>query len=162
MTYRDDDGYLDEPEAEEPPPRRLGATIVLLMVLAGTGIGSALVWHAFGGTMSALPGRAGAPAQVAVQDTVPRKDFESYQQATAEELKGKGQMLDAQQAQIRALAEQIAQLATKIQSLERRATEVSQAQASVPKPAAKKPPAPRAPAAISTGGAPLPLSGAKQ
>jgi hypothetical protein len=157
MTYQDSDEFAYEPAAEEPPPRRLAFTIFVWVVLAGIGVGSGFIWHTYGSQLSSLPAiaRSSPPPQIASSDLVPRKDFEDYRQKTAEDLQSKSQQLGVQQARIKQLSDQIADLVAKIESVERR--QLSQVQASVPKAVAKKP-KPRVAPNTSTGGAPLPLT----
>jgi uncharacterized coiled-coil protein SlyX len=157
---------LDDQDRDEPEPRRwvwAGAIVGLAML----GVVSALVWHAWGGSLPALPFVAsvtapGAAPPAAVADKpVGSSDFAAFQQQIAASLQSTAQLVAAQQAEIKRLSDQVSALAAKIDTLQRPA---ASAQAAIPPaPAApapkKKPAAPTPPPAISTGGAPLPQPG---
>ena len=125
-----------------------GTAIVICIVLALTGSGAAILWGEYGG---ALDDFAIFKSETAPQ-AVSLKVFDEYQQAVAGNLRRYSEMLQAQDAEIKRLSDQVLQLTMKIDSLESRARD-AQAASPAPKAAPKKPAAkPR----ISTGGAPPP------
>jgi hypothetical protein len=158
-----------------PPPRRPRVILfgVAVIALAVIGAGSAVVWHSFGGSLPALPSLpsfasqsatepAAAPAVAAADKPVGLKDLQDLQQQITGSIQSNAQLLASQQAELKRLADQVAVLTAKMDLLERPA---ASAQASVPAattptpaPAAarKRPAAPKQPAGISVGGAPLP------
>jgi uncharacterized coiled-coil protein SlyX len=153
------------------PERRRWVPIAVAVVLAVFGAGSAWLWHSFGGELPALPsfassGAAPGAAPTEVPDkTVGLKDFQAFQQQVAGTMQSTAQLVAAQQAEIKRLSDQVAALAAKIDTLQRPAA-TAQAAAPVPPPPTpapaaprKRPAAPKQPPAISTGGAPLPLTG---
>lgn len=167
-------GNIDHPEEldYQPPPaprRRRWVTIaVAAALLAVIGGSSAVLWRSYSGSLPAFPSLpsfasttepAAAPAAVA-DKPVGTKDFQALQQQIAGSAQSTAQLLAAQQAELKRLADQVAVLTAKVDLLERPA---ASAQASLPAaqpaPAAprKRPAAPKQPAAaISVGGAPLP------
>jgi uncharacterized coiled-coil protein SlyX len=158
-------------DQEEPEPRRWVRAGVIVG-LAMFGVVSALVWHAWGGSLPAMPSfasvtapAAAPPAAVAVADKpVGSSDFAAFQQQIAGSLQSSAQLLGAQQAEIKRLSDQVSALAAKIETLQHPTASAQAAMPPAPAPATpaprKKPAAPKPAApAISTGGAPLPLSG---
>jgi uncharacterized coiled-coil protein SlyX len=149
------------------PGRRRWVPIAAVAGLVMLGAASALLWHAWGGGLPALPSfAAGAPpgaAPAEVPDkTVGLKDFQAFQQQIAGTLQATAQLVAAQQAEIKRLSDQVAALNAKIDAQQRPAAS-AQAAAPAPPPAAapaarKKPAAAKLPPGISTGGAPLPLT----
>jgi uncharacterized coiled-coil protein SlyX len=161
------DNAPDEIEdLQQPAPgRRRWVPIAVAAGLALFGSGSALLWTALGYGLPALPSftssaaaPGAAPAEVA-DKTVGLKDFQAFQQQIAATLQSTGQLVAAQQAEIKRLSDQVAALGAKIDAQQRPAAS-AQAAAPVPPPPAaarKKPAAPKQPPpAISVGGAPLP------
>jgi hypothetical protein len=169
-NHPDDAGY----EAEQvPAPQRKRWVMIAIAVplLAATGVASAFAWHAYGGVPLTLPlpsfawltGPPATPAVVA-DKPVGLKDLQALQQQIAAPLQSNAQLLTAQQAELKRLADQVSALAAKVEALEH---PPASAQASLPAsappapaPAAprKRPAAPKAPPGISTGGAPLPVT----
>jgi uncharacterized coiled-coil protein SlyX len=163
-NHPDDAGY--EIEEAPPPPRRKPwvRAAIAAALLAVIGASSAVVWHGFGGGFPAWPSfasgtePAAGPAVVA-DKPAGLKDLQALQQQIAGSAQSTAQLLAAQQAEIKRLADQVAVLTAKVDLLERPA---ASAQASVPAaappPAAarKRPIVPKQPAGISVGGAPLP------
>ncbi len=89
----------------------------------------------------------------AAPQAVSWKVFDEYQQAVAGNLRRYGGMLEAQDAEIKRLSDQVLHLTMKMDSLESRARDAQAAISPAPKAASKMPAAkPR----ISRGGAPLP------
>jgi uncharacterized coiled-coil protein SlyX len=158
-------------DLHQPAPRaRRWVPIAVAAGLALLGSASALLWHAWGGGLPALPSfmsvtaPGAAPAEVP-DKTVGLKDFQAFQQQIAATVQSTAQLVAAQQAEIKRLADQVAALTTKIDTLQRPAAS-AQAAAPAPSPpppppaaARKKPAAAKLPPGISTGGAPLPLTG---
>jgi cell division protein FtsB len=162
---RDETDDLHEPA---PRRRRRWVPVVVAAGLALFGSASALLWHAWDGGFPALPSFASgtapgaAPAEVP-DKTVGLKDFQAFQQQIAATVQSTAQLVAAQQAEIKRLSDQVSALAAKIDALQRPA---ASAQAAAPVPptapapaARKKPAAAKPPPGISTGGAPLPLTG---
>jgi uncharacterized coiled-coil protein SlyX len=153
----------DDQYREAPEPRRWAvAAIVAGLVIVG--VASAVLWRVYGDGLPALPSFASVTAPAAPPAEVPDKtvglrDFQAFQQQIAGTMQSTAQLLAAQQAEIRRLSDQMSALTAKIDALQRPA---ASAQAALPPPAAppvkKKPAAPKPPPAISTGGAPLPVT----
>jgi hypothetical protein len=151
MSYE----FEGEREYETEPARDIEAlrssrrtAIVIYIVLALTGSGAALLWSEYGGALDdfAIFKSEAAPQAVSL------KVFDEYQRAVAGNLRRYSEILQAQDAEIKRLSDQVLQLTVKMESLESRARD-AQAASPAPKPASKKPAGkPR----ISTGGAPLP------
>ena len=171
MAHLFDNARDEAEDLREPAPgRRRWVPIAAVAGLVMLGAASALLWHAWGGGLPALPSfAAGAPpgaAPAAVPDkTVGLKDFQAFQQQVAGTVQSTAQLVAAQQAEIKRLSDQVSALAAKIDALQRPAAS-AQAAAPVPPPppaqaqaARKKPAAAKPPPGISTGGAPLPLTG---
>jgi uncharacterized coiled-coil protein SlyX len=153
-------------EAEDPAPgHRRWVAIAVAAGLALFGSASALLWHAWGGGLAALPSFTSNAAPTGIVDkTVGLKDFQAFQQQVATTVQSTAQLVAAQQAEIKRLSDQVAALGAKIDTLQRPA---ASAQAAAPAPPPAPPPAPAArkkpaaaklPPGISTGGAPLPLT----
>jgi uncharacterized coiled-coil protein SlyX len=164
-NHPDDAGYETEPV---PAPQRMRwATIAIAAVLlAVIGASSAVLWRAYGGVPLTLPSFAwvtGQPATPAVVADKPvgLKDLQALQQQIAGPLQSNAQLLAAQQAELKRLADQLSALTAKVDALEHpSASAQASLPASAPPPAAprKKPAAPKLPPGISTGGAPLPVT----
>jgi hypothetical protein len=169
-NHPDDAGY----EAEQAPaPRRMRwVTIaVAAALLAATGVASAFAWRAYGGgiPLTLPPSFAfgtGQPATSAVVADKPvgLKDLQALQQQIAAPLQSNAQLLAAQQAELKRLADQVSALTAKVEALEHPpASAQASLPASAPPPPApaaprKRPAAPKSPPGISTGGAPLPVT----
>ena len=149
---------------EAPEPRRwVGVAVAAGLAVAG--VASAFVWHAWRDSLPALPSFASVTAPVAAppadapDKTVGLKDFQAFQQQIAGTMQSTAQLLAAQQAEIKRLSDQVSTLTAKIDALQRPA---ASAQAAIPPHVApvarKKPAAPKPAPAISTGGAPLPVT----
>jgi uncharacterized coiled-coil protein SlyX len=163
-----DNAREEAEDLHQPAPGRrsrwVGIAVAVGLVLFGSA--SAVLWHAWGGGLSALPSFASsaasgsAPAETP-DKTVGLKDFQAFQQQIATTVQSTAQLVAAQQAEIKRLSDQVAALAAKIDTLQR---PVASAQAAAPVPpppapaARKKPAAAKLPPGISTGGAPLPLT----
>jgi uncharacterized coiled-coil protein SlyX len=162
------DNTREEAGDVQPAPgrRRRWVPIAGAVGLALFGSASALLWHAGGGGLPALPSFTSSAAPAETPDkTVGLKDFQAFQQQIAATVQSTAQLVAAQQAEIKRLSDQVAALAAKIDTLQRPAA-TAQAAAPVPPPPApppapaarKKPAAAKPPPGISTGGAPLPLT----
>ena len=149
---------------ERKPKRRLLVPIVVSVLLAATGSGSALAWRSFGGGFAAFPTSApvaSVPVAGPVADkAVGSREFQAFQQQIAGSLQATERLLAAQQAEIKRLSGQVATMTEKLDLLQR---PVASAQAALPAPAVKpvrpprnKPAEPKPAGAISAGGAPLP------
>lgn len=170
------DNHPDDAVFETRPTPRRSRTVlfgIAAMALAVIGAGSAVVWHSFGGSLPALPSlpsfasQSGsepspAPAVAVADKPVGLSDLQALQQQITASIQSNAQLLAGQQAELKRLTDQVAVLTAKVDLLERPA---ASAQASVPAtpppapaPAAprKRSAAPKQPAAISVGGAPLP------
>jgi uncharacterized coiled-coil protein SlyX len=166
-----DNAREEAEDLHQPAPgRRRWIPIAAAAGLALFGSGSAVLWHAWGGGLPALPSftssaeSGSAPAEIP-DKTVGLKDFQAFQQQIAATVQSTAQLVAAQQAEIKRLSDQVAALGAKIDTLQRPAA-TAQAAAPVPPPAPppapaarKKPAAAKLPPGISTGGAPLPLTG---
>lgn len=161
VTYRTDDELGDT--SEEKPRRGLLFDIVVAVMLACFGSGSAVLWQAYGTGLPALPSftSVASPAAPVADKPVGLSDFRALQQQIAGSVQSTERLLAAQQAEIKRLSDQVVVLSGKLDLLQR---PLASAQAALPAPAPKpvapaprKKPAPVQPAgAISTGGAPLP------
>jgi uncharacterized protein HemX len=137
--YDSESEYLDTAEAEEPArrPWRMIA-IVLLLVCLGSAL--AFGWRYFGNDYAGL---AGQKTEAKPDGTITLQELQQSQQATAADAQQNQEMLAAQQAQIKRLSEQIAQVAGNLDSL-RASMEGAQASDPQPeKPPQKKKPAPK-------------------
>ena len=161
MTYRADEDFDDTPD--EKPKGRALVRIIVVVMLAGAGSGSALLWRAYGNGLPAFPSfTAGAATAAPVADKpVGLRDLQAFQQQIAGSVQSTEKLLTAQQAEIRRLSDQVSVLSAKLDLLQR---PIASAQAALPAPAPKpvvpaprkKPAAAQPAGAISTGGAPLP------
>jgi hypothetical protein len=153
VIYRTNDAYRTDDvdyEPEEPPKRRRGFRLIVVVALAIVGIVSALIWRAYGGSGPAFPSftSASAPSAATGDKAVGIKDFQAFQQQLASQMQASTQLLGSQQAEIKRLSEQVAALAAKLDEFQHAVTFPQPAPtASVPKPAAppvrKKPAAPK-------------------
>ncbi len=170
VAYRTDD-ELDDIPIDEPGRGPLFHVIIGVM-LACFGSGSALVARAYGMGLPTLPSFtsvasvASSPAPVAVKP-VALSDLQALQQQVTGSVQSTERLLAAQQAEIKRLSDQVVVLSGKLDLLQRPLASAQAALAApvpvpAPKPVAaakpKKPAAVRSTSAISTGGAPLPLT----
>ena len=170
VTYRTDDEIDDTPEQESG--RGPLFHIVIGVMLACFGSGSALVARAYGMGLPTLPSLtsgasvAGSPAPAAVKP-VALSDLQALQQQVAGAVQSTERLLTAQQAEIKRLSDQVDVLSGKLDLLQRPLSSAQAAlptQTPAPKPvAAAKPKKPaqvpsqvQSTGTISTGGAPLP------
>jgi len=138
------------------PPLRRGrqrhTRIVVCIALAVIASGAAFLWRGYGDALEGLPI---FKSEERAPQAVSSKAFQEYQQAVAMNFGRDREMLQAQDAEIKRLSDQVLRLIMKIDSLERNARDAQAAIGPAPKPAPKQPAAKPAPR-ISTGGAPLP------
>ncbi len=156
MTDGVDDDY--EYTLDKPPRSRALFWIVFIVILAVIGIGSALLWRAYGNGFSALPSLIPAAESATPPDKpVGLTDFQAFQQQIVGSMQSTQQVLAAQDAEIKRLSDQVSALSAKLDSLEHPLAEAVDP-APAPKPVAPAPKKkPKPVGAISTGGAPLPL-----
>jgi uncharacterized coiled-coil protein SlyX len=156
------------------PTRRRWVPLAVAAGLALFAFASALLWIAWGGGLPALPSFLPSFTSSATPGSAPTetpdkpvglKDFQAFQQQIAATAQSTAQSVAAQQAEIKRLSDQVAALTAKIDTLQPPAA-TAQAAAPVPPPAPppapaarKRPAAAKLPPGISTGGAPLPLTG---
>jgi hypothetical protein len=149
--------------SDDAPGRGPLFHIVVAVMLACFGSGSALLWQAFGMGLPVLPSFTTSVASSAApvaDKPVGLSDLRALQQQIAGSVQSTERLLTAQQAEIKRLSDQVVVLSGKLDLMQR---PLASAQAALPAPAPKPvAPAPRkkpAPAqstgAISTGGAPL-------
>jgi hypothetical protein len=159
VTYRADDVSYDLPDEE--PRRRVLPTLVVVLLLAGTGSGSAWLWRAYGNGATFPSFTSAADQAVATVDKpVGLNDFQAFQQQIIGSTQSTERLRAAQQAEIKRLSDQVSTLAGKLDLLQR---PVAAAQAAFLAPAhkpagpapQKKPREAKPEGAISTGGAPL-------
>jgi septal ring factor EnvC (AmiA/AmiB activator) len=162
VTYRTEDDSYDTPDDE--PRHGVLVLVVVITMLASTGVGSAFLWRAYGGSLAAFPLSASVASPTAVADEKPvrLKDLQALQQQIAESRQSSERLLAAQHAEVKRLSDEVTVLSAKLDLIQR---PIASAQASLPRavpqhpaPAAqkKKPAAPQAAGPISTGGTPLP------
>ncbi len=152
-------------------PRRRGRATRLLLIVAALSViaaGSAYGWLNYGRLIqpaSLAPSPVAAAVPKNTEETVALKDFQFFQQQTAQSLQAMDQGIAAQKAELTRLSDQLSALAAKIDALQTAA-------ASEPTPAAparlgvtaprRRQPAARPAGPISVGGAPLPAAPAPE
>ena len=153
-----DDEFEDEEFEDEAPRSRFRVYALICVVLAATGSGAAFAWHGYAGgelitgALTAAPKAMPAQQAIAAQDAL-LKNLTEAQQRAAGIAQRNQDLLQAQAADIKRLAEAVAQLSTRVDSLS-----VRNAQAAVPPPAPKKPAAPKVVASKPAAPAPLSLA----
>jgi uncharacterized coiled-coil protein SlyX len=174
---------VDDQRAQEILPtqhpvlqkRRIGVSRALVIVggLALIAAAAGYLWLNYDRFIEAASARAeAAPEAANVEEMVTLKEFQSFQQLTAESLRSTNQDIAAQQADLRKLSDQVSALTARIDVLQS-AAEPAPAQPATlaepvipPRPAAiaprKKPRIPKPAGPISVGGAPLPGEATKQ
>jgi hypothetical protein len=161
ITFQYDDVEDHEPD-ELPKPRR-GLSLIIVVLLAMTGSGSAFVWRAYGTSgVPVFPSFTSTSAPSAVAATEDKalglKDFQAFAQQSAAQMQAATQLLGSQQAEIKRLSEQMAALAVKLAAIQQAVASlqpVAPAAGTIPivPPARKKPTIPK-PAEASPSGAP--------
>ena len=153
-----DDEFEDEEFEDEAPRSRFRVYALICVVLAATGSGAAFVWHGYAGgelitgALTAAPKAMPAQQAIAAQDAL-LKNLTEAQQRAAGIAQRSQDLLQAQGAEIKRLAEAVAQLSTRLDGLS-----VRNAQAAVPPPAPKKPATPKVVAPKPAAPAPLSLA----
>lgn len=163
MTYRTDDDIEDA--EDEDAGRGPLFHIVVAVMLACFGSGTALASRAFGIAVPGFPSSSTSVASTAApvaEKPIGLRDLQALQQQIAGSVQSTERLLTAQQAQqaeIKRLSDQVAALSGKLELLQR---PIASAQAAIPVPRPKaaaarpkKPPPVQTTGAISTGGAPL-------
>ena len=152
--------------------RRSRIVPIALIMCAVGGSACAYLWVNYGDQVRTavfgIPRDTDSPVAARAEQPVSRADFEAFERPTLDTLHSITAHLDAQQADLRRLADQVAALSAKVEKLQA-ATSALPAQTAVAPVAAPVPPRPPTvaqrskPAApttpsgpISTGGAPLP------
>jgi len=141
LSHFREDLYTSEGEfqadpADEKPIRRRGRILAVCLPLALIGGGSAFLWHYYGGTITVS---ATSKTDTISQLTVTLEGLQRSQQGIAADVRRNQEMLQAQQADIKRLSEEIAQLAAKLDLLQGIAREAKAAAPSVHKPPPNKP-----------------------
>ena len=161
-------------QVREALQRRQRSRIVpiALIVFAVGASACAYLWVNYGDqartAVFAIPSATGSRVAASGEAPISRADFDAFERQTADTLQSITVHLDAQQADMKGLANQVAALSAKIE-ITRGATSSIPAQtpvAPVAKPAPPRPPTiakrrkpaapPKSTGPISTGGAPLP------
>lgn len=154
---------------DQKPSRRRGRAprvlLIVVVALAVIAAASAYGWLNYGRLVQAA---SSAPSPVAAavagntEETVALKDFQSFQQQTAQSLQSVDQGIAAQKADLARLSDQLSALTARLDALQTAAapapTPVAAARPAVSAPR-KRPPVARRAGPISVGGAPLPQDG---
>jgi hypothetical protein len=117
VTYRADEDFDDTPD--EKPKGRALVRIVVALMLAGAGSGSALLWRAYGiglPVFLCLTSVATAAAPV-VDKPLGLGDLRTFQQQIAGSMQSTERLLTAQQAE--RLSDQVSVLLAKLNLLQR-------------------------------------------
>jgi len=121
VTYRREDDV--EYEAEEAPRRgRRWISIIVILALAATGSASAFLWRAYGNNFPTFPSFGSTPPADAGDKVIVQKDLQGFQQQITAQTQAATQLLGSQQAEIKRLSEQMTDLATKLDTLQRSVT----------------------------------------
>ena len=130
------EGGFQADAADEEPVKRRGRILAVCLLLALIGGGSAFLWHYHGGSIT---GPAASNTDAISQLTVTLEGLQQYQQGIAADVRRNQEMLQAQQADIKQLSEEITRLAAKLDLLQGIAREAKAAAPSVHNPPPKKP-----------------------
>jgi hypothetical protein len=164
---------LDQQVRDALQRRRRSRIVPIVLILCAVG-GSACayLWVNFGDQVRTavfgIPPATGSTVAASAEQPVSRMDFEAFERPILDTLHSITARLDAQQADLKRLADQVAGLSAKLETVQA-ATSALPAQTAVAPVAApvplrpptvaqrRKPEAPTTPSGpISTGGAPLP------
>ncbi|HEX5231837.1 MAG TPA: hypothetical protein VFW56_06355 [Bradyrhizobium sp.] len=154
-------------------PRKRGRATRLLLIVAALSVivaGSVYSWLNYGRLIqpASLAPSPVAAAVAKTEETVALRDFQSFQQQTAQSLQSMDQGIAAQKAELTRLSDQLSALVAKIDALQTAAasepTPAVPARPGVAAPRRRQPAArPAGPAGpISVGGAPLPTAPAPE
>jgi hypothetical protein len=163
---------LDQQVREALRGRRRSRTVpILLIFCAVSGTACAYLWINFGDqartAVFGIPSATSSTVAASEEKPIARGDFEAFERPILDTLHSMTARLDAQQADLKRLADQVAGLSAKVETIPAATpalpdqTAVAPVAAPVPPPPTvaqrRKPTAPRTPSGpISTGGAPLP------
>jgi hypothetical protein len=159
-------------EALQRPRRRSRIVPIFLIVFAIGASACAYLWLNYGDqvrtALFAIPRATGSPVAASEGQPVSRTDFEAFARPTTDTLQSMTVRLDAQQAGLKRLADQVAALSAKVETMQSATSSIPARTPIIlaatpvvpPQPAAiaqrRKPPAPKFAGQISVGGAPLP------
>lgn len=153
---------------DRKPSRRRGRASRVLWIVAALAVvvaASAYGWLNYGQLVQPASSSPNPVAAVVVrnaEETVALRDFQSFQQQTAQSLQSINQGIAAQKADLTRLSDQLSALAARLDALQTAAAPaappVAAARPAVSAPRKRLPSASRA-GPISVGGAPLPQDG---
>jgi hypothetical protein len=129
------DPQVDDELAPKEKPVRNGLFFAWCVVLSLLGVGSAFAWRAIRGELSYQPPQSTASAVA----YVPSTDFQAYQQSTATALQQSSALLQAQQAEVKRLSDQVAQLIDEVSALKSASAEMHASAKPPAKKSAQKP-----------------------
>ena len=149
MTYRYDDDVDYEP-IPELRRRAPWSSIIVVAGLAAIGVASAFLWRGYGGNLPALlsfsSGKA-SPADTA--EKIPGlAELQTLQQQSAAQMQTALQLLNAQQAELKTLSNQILVLEGKVDTLQKSVT-AAQPVAPPPAPIFTAPPVRKKPVTLN-------------
>jgi hypothetical protein len=163
---------LDQQVRDALQSRRRSRIVPIALIMCAVGGACAYLWVNFGDQVRTavfgIPPSTGSTVAARAEQPVSRADFEAFERPTLDTLHSITARLDAQQADLRRLADQVAGLSAKVETMQTTTSSLP-AQTPVAPVVAPAPPRPptvaqrRKPVApttssgpISTGGAPLP------
>ena len=126
--------FQSDPDNKESVGR-LGRTLAVCLLLALIGSGSAFLWYYYG---AAITGPAASKTDAISQLTVTVQGLQQSQQGIAVDVRRNQEILQAQQADIKRLSDEIAQLAAKLDFVQSSAREAQAAAQPVHKPPPRK------------------------
>jgi hypothetical protein len=136
--FQREDDYEGEFQSD-PPDRestgRRGRTLAVCLLLALIGSGSAFLWYYYG---AAITGLAVFKSDAIAQLTVTVQGLQQSQQGIAVDVRRNQEILQGQQADIKRLSDEVAQLATKLDLIQSSAREAQAAAQPVQKPPPRK------------------------
>jgi hypothetical protein len=160
---------LDQQVRDALQRRRRSRIVPIVLILCAVG-GSACayLWVNFGDhvrtAVFGIPPATGSTVAASAEQPVSRTDFEAFERPILDTLHSITARLDGQQADLRRLADQVAGLSAKLETVQVATSALPAQTAAAPVPLRpptvaqrRKPAAPTTPSGrISTGGAPLP------
>jgi hypothetical protein len=126
--------FQDDPHNNESIGRS-GRTLAVCLLLALIGSGLAFLWYYYG---AAITGAAASKTDAIAQLTVTVQGLQQFQQGIAVDVRRNQEILQAQQADIKRLSDEVAQLATKLDFIQSSAREAQAAAQPVHKPPPRK------------------------